>query len=181
MILLAFAVFVMGTRGPIPKSNELKLLTGAPGARPGRAKASPAGVVLRCPRWLDDEAREVWHAVVADLKAAGVLGRLDAQSLTCYCQTFARWRKAEEFLRKHGDVIAIKDDAGRVKYLQQVPQVAIARSCLEILTRYQREFGMTPAARARMTIDRDEPQDEFEAFLAQSRRHTPRPTGTTDG
>ena len=173
----------MGLRGPIPKSSELKLLAGNTGKRPIRAKKSPpvSDGAPRCPAWLDAEARAVWRVVVADLKASGILDRLDAQSLACYCQTYVRWKKAEEFLAKHGEVFAVKDEAGRVKYLQQVPQVAIARSCLEILTRYQREFGMTPAARARLSLEPEEQQDEFKAFLAKSRRTIGKPTGTTDG
>ena len=169
----------MGERGPIPKSNELRLLTGG-ATRPARPKSAGAASAPRCPDWLDDECKAVWRSVVADLKTLGVLDRADVHSLACYCRTFVRWQKAEAFLDKHGEVIAIKDNEGRVKCLQQVPQVAIARSCLEVLTRYQREFGMTPAARSRMVIEREAPQDEFEAFLARANRTTPRPTGTRD-
>ena len=63
-------------------------------------------------------------------------------------------------------VIPIKDDSGKLKYLQQLPQVSIARSLFQVLSRYQQEFGLTPSARTRIQVPLDAgPEDELEAFL----------------
>jgi hypothetical protein len=40
--------------------------------------------------------------------------------------------------------------------MQQFPQGAIARNLLMMLRSYQQEFGLTPAARARIVIAADE-------------------------
>jgi len=77
----------------------------------------------------------------------------EEDALVAYAQTFARWKAAEEFLAKHGDVYPIRDDQGRVKCMAQFPQVAIARHLLAVLKSYQQEFGFTPSARTRIGVE----------------------------
>ena len=84
----------------------------------------------------------------------GVITMADRKALTAYCRACSRWREAEEFIQKHGSVHVIKSDDGKPRYLQQVPQVAIANRLLLIMNRYQQEFGLTPAARSRIQVDR---------------------------
>ena len=162
----------MGRRGPPPKPTRLKLLTGNPGKRPINSREpQPLKVAPRCPQWLTAEARKVWRRMVPLLRGMGVLTAVDGDALTAYCQTHARWKAAEEFLAKHGEVYPIRDDAGRLKCMQQFPQVSIARNHLLILRAYQQEFGLTPAARTRIHVglDDDEPSD-FEEFLEEGRK-----------
>lgn len=84
------------------------------------------------------------------LRAMGILARVDRDALTVYCQCYARWKAAEMFLDQHGEVYPIRDEKGSIRCMQPFPQVAIARSELEMLRRYQQEFGMTPSARTRV-------------------------------
>ena len=51
----------------------------------------------------------------------------------------------------------LKDESGRVKYMQQWPQVAIANKLAQQLTRLEQEFGMTPSARSRIQVSNPEP------------------------
>jgi P27 family predicted phage terminase small subunit len=95
-----------------------------------------------------------------------VLTVVDADALAAYCHTYVRWRDAEDFLSKHGMVYPIRDDQGRVKCMQQWPQVSIARNLLLVLRAYQQEFGLTPAARARIVIaGEDEPSSDARRWL----------------
>jgi len=144
----------MGRRGPPPKPTHLKLLAGNPGKRRiNTREPQPPKDAPRCPAWITDEAKRVWRRLVPLLKDMGILTTVDADALAGYCQTYARWRAAEEFLAKHGEVYPIRDDAGRVKCMQQFPQVAIARNLLLVLRAYQQEFGLTPAARTRIQVN----------------------------
>ena len=78
----------------------------------------------------------------------GVLSRIDGNALTRYCQFCSRWRKPN-FHRQHGEVYPLKDEAGKLKCLVQVPQVAIAHKLgAALLTRMEQEFGMTPSSRS---------------------------------
>jgi P27 family predicted phage terminase small subunit len=106
-----------------------------------------------CPDWLDKYAQSAWDQIAPQLETLGVLTKIDGHALALLCQTWAKWQRAEEMIQKHGEVYPIKTDAGEVKYLQQSPYVAIARSSGEQLTRLFREFGLTPSSRTRIQVD----------------------------
>lgn len=156
----------MGRRGPAPKPTALKLLQGNPGKRSiNKNEPQPKSGVPRCPAWLDGEAKVCWKRMVPLLSAMGVLTLIDADALANYCDTWSRWKRAVLFLQKKGDVYTIKDEDGKVKYIQQLPQVAIARNLLAVLNRYQQEFGLTPAARSRLTIAEQDGSPGLMEFL----------------
>lgn len=156
----------MGRRGPAPKPTALKILQGNPGKRKLNAsEPQPKEGIPRCPAWLDEEAKIAWKRIVPQLHDMGVLTMIDADALANYCDTWSRWKRAVLFLQKNGDVYTIKDDEGKVKYIQQLPQVAIARNLLAVLNRYQQEFGLTPAARSRLTIAEQDDSPGLMEFL----------------
>lgn len=156
----------MGRRGPAPKPTALKVLQGNPGKRRLNAnEPKPQEGIPRCPAWLDDEAKTAWKRIVPQLRDMGVLTLIDADALTNYCDTWSRWKKAVLFIQKNGEVFVQKDDSGAVKYIQQLPQVAIARNLLAVLNRYQQEFGLTPAARSRLTITEKDDSPGLMEFL----------------
>ena len=147
----------MGRRGPPPKPTVLKVIAGNPGKKPlNRGEPKPQQGTPRCPAWLSPEARKVWKRLVPHLRAMRVLTLVDADALAAYCHTYVRWRDAEDFLSKHGMVYPIRDDQNRVKCMQQFPQVSIARNLLLVMRAYQQEFGLTPAARARIVVAGEE-------------------------
>jgi P27 family predicted phage terminase small subunit len=141
----------MARRGPPPQPTALKLLKGNPGKRriDGREPRPPL-TTPSCPRWLSAEAKRAWRETVPVLRAMRILARIDRDALAAYCQAYARWKAAEQFLDQHGDVYPIRDESGKIKYMQAFPQVFIARSQLQVLRSYQQEFGMTPSARTRV-------------------------------
>src|SRR5687768_12276279 len=103
-----------------------------------------------CPEWLDDEARRIWDRLVPLLRRMGTLTRADANLLARYCQTFMDWRRAVEFLNVYGTTYPCKSGTGVVKCFLPFPQVSIAQKLSTLLTKMERELGLTPAARVRM-------------------------------
>jgi P27 family predicted phage terminase small subunit len=128
--------------------------------------APPRGKPI-CPIWIDDEAKAAWKHLVPMLGHMGVLTRIDRNALTRYCQFWARWKKAELFIQTHGDTYPLKDDAGKIKCLQQFPQVAIAHRLGLVLTRLEQEFGMTPSARTRIQVASLENADGYRSNKAR--------------
>lgn len=144
----------MGRRGPSPTPTPILKLRGSTLVTKKREKAEvrgPAGLP-DCPDWLDSDGQEAWTRVVPLLVQMGVLTRVDANALGRYCRLFTRWKKAEEFISKNGDVYPLKDESGQIKYLQQFPQVGIAIKLAQQLTKLEQEFGMTPSARSRIQL-----------------------------
>ena len=136
----------MATRGRKPKPTALKILEGNPGKRPlNENEPVPPKGIVKCPSWLEPEAKKEWKRLAPSLEAMGVLTQVDLTAFAGYCQAYARWREAEEFLTQHGSIF--KTPSG---YVQQVPQVSIAQQNLKIMQSFCSEFGLTPATRARI-------------------------------
>lgn len=136
----------MTLRGRKPKPTAIKKLEGNPGRRPlNHQEPQPDKKAPRCPAWLEDEAKKEWKRTGKILERLGLLTELDMAAFAGYCQAFARWKEAEEFISKHGTII--RTPSG---YLQQVPQVSIAQTNLKIMLKFCEQFGLTPSARSRI-------------------------------
>ena len=152
----------MATKGRKPKPTALKMLEGNPGKRPLNDKEpQPEKKAPRCPSWLEPEAKKEWKRMSKTLETIGVLTQVDMTAFAGYCQAYARWKEAEEFLSKHGTIF--KTPSG---YIQQVPQVSIAQTYLKVMKDFCSEFGLTPAARTRIqvntvSIEADDPMEEL--------------------
>lgn len=137
----------MAQRGRKPKPTALKILEGNPGKRPlNEYEPMPNKKAPKCPAWLDKEAKKEWRRMSRQLEIIGVLTEVDMAAFAGYCQAYARWKEAEEFITKHGTIV--KTPSG---YWQQVPQVSIAQTYLKIMNKFCEEFGLTPSARSRIT------------------------------
>jgi P27 family predicted phage terminase small subunit len=142
----------MGQRGPAPTPTPILKLRSSTLVTQKRADAEVKGPTGRpkCLKWLDPAAKAVWKQLIPQLETMGILSTVDRNALARYCQLWARWKKAELFIQQHGEAYPLKDENGKIKYLQPFPQVSIAHKLAALLTRLEHEFGMTPSARARL-------------------------------
>ncbi len=153
----------MATRGRKPKPTALKELEGNPGKRKLNDKEpKPGKKAPSCPKWLEDEAKKEWRRLSKKMEMMGILTEVDMAAFAGYCQAYARWKEAEEFITQHGSMIRTPNG-----YLQQVPQVSIAQTYLKVMNRFAEQFGLTPASRARIIADTtgSDSEDELEALL----------------
>lgn len=154
----------MATRGRKPKPTNLKVLEGNPGKRPlNMFEPHPEKIMPECPDWLEEEAKNEWNRLAEPLFRLGLLTELDMAAFASYCQAYARWREAEEFISQHGSIVKTKTG-----YWQQVPQVSIARANQAMMIKAAAEFGLTPSARSRIiagNANQDSAVDEMEALL----------------
>ena len=136
----------MATRGRKPKPTAMKELEGNPGKHPlNTSEPKPNKKAPACPKWLEPEAKKEWRRLAKQMEAIGILTEVDMAAFAGYCQAYARWREAEDFITQHGSIF--KTPSG---YVQQVPQVSIAQQNLKIMQSFATEFGLTPACRARI-------------------------------
>lgn len=142
----------MGMRGPKPVPSAVKQARGTFRADRAATNEPVATGKPLCPQWLGEDAKREFRRVMKMLGDMGVTGRVDTNALTRYAVLWVRWRAAEQMIAKTGEVFPMRDDAGKVKYLQQSPYVAIARSLSEQLGRLEDSFGMTPSSRSRLNV-----------------------------
>ena len=95
------------------------------------------------------------------LESMGLLTEIDMAAFAGYCQAYARWKEAEEFLTQHGSMVRTPNG-----YLQQVPQVSIAQTNMKIMLKFCEQFGLTPSSRSRIVGgENSDEKDEMEKLL----------------
>lgn len=148
----------MGKRGPARTPTNILKMRGSWRAKGREGEPRPDASAPRCPKWLRPEAKRVWRELVPQLERMNVLARCDRNAIARYCQVFAKWRSAEEFLKEHGEVYPEKNASGQTLGLREYPQVSQAIRFSEQLLRLEREFGLTPSARANLSVGKKPPE-----------------------
>lgn len=153
----------MAQRGRKPTPTAIKELEGNPGKRKlNTNEPKPKKKASRCPAWLEDEAKKEWKRMSKVLESMGLLTEMDMAAFAGYCQAYARWKEAEEFISQHGSMVRTPNG-----YLQQVPQVSIAQTNQKIMLKFCEQFGLTPSSRSRIVAgtDGEGSGDEMEELL----------------
>lgn len=154
----------MGLRGPKPLPNVVKLMNGNPGKRPLNLSdgVNPAIQIPSPPKWLGTHAVKEWRRIGAELSELGLIAEIDKASLATYCQTWGDLCELEMAFAAHkkmardrapGNDLAImaayhyKTPTGLERGRQIYRDIVALRAELD---RYVRNFGLNPAARARV-------------------------------
>ena len=150
--------------GRKPKPTALKKLEGNPGKRKLNTKEPMPGKGMPdCPKWLLPEAKMEWERLCVKLSEMGVLTEIDMAAFAAYCQSYARWKEAQEHIDSEGSIF--ETDKG---YQQQTPWVGIANTNQKLMMQAASEFGLTPSARSRIMaasgVGKDD-EDEMESLL----------------
>ncbi len=103
----------MAQRGRKPKPTAVKELESNPGKRAlNEFEPKPKKKAPKCPNWLDTEAKKEWRRVAKQLEELGVLTEVDMAAFAGYCEAYARWKEAEEFISKYGTIVKHQLDVG---------------------------------------------------------------------
>jgi len=155
--------------GPPPTPNVVKLLKGNPGKRRIGREPEPeiAADVPEPPSFLTGYAQDEWWRIAEELRR---LKLLDVMPLAAYCVAYARWRQAEEALAKMGEKdpvtagMLIKGSLGDARVN---PLVRVAASAADAMVSFAGHFGMSPAARARISagVGYEPPPSKFDGLL----------------
>jgi len=161
----------MGLRGPSPKPNALRKLEGVPGhSRPLNDREPQSAGPLVKPDYLSGEAGAEWDRAVAAMPP-GFYGSADAPTLAVYCKAWVLFRKASALVDADG--ISWRTEGGVVMH----PALGTIRAQSEIILRATDKLGMSPGARARLTVPETKDQTKFGALLGGA----PLRVATTNG
>lgn len=157
----------MGARGPQPKPNVLKLVTGNPGKRPLNLAdgVNPEVAVPDIPKHLTAEARKEWKRISVELLALGLIGRIDRAALSLYCQAWGHLVILEQSLNARMAAVAESCAAQGMApdmasafyfvtdkgYQAQTVTVQMINTLRQQVHTYLKAFGMDPSSRSRVT------------------------------
>lgn len=181
-------------RRPLP--TNVKKLRGNPGKR--KLNAEEPRPMAGEPELLEELGpigKAEWRAIVPELLKLGVLSKIDQKALGGYCASFERWVLAERDILKYGLTIeepVIDTITGRQRTVDQTisdlenkkktkiesrplfrlkknPAISTANDAMKLMKSFLIEFGMTPAARARLRVEQpDPPEDPLTALIKKN-------------
>ena len=169
----------MGKRGPSPQPTRLRVLRGNPGKRPinhnePRPAATPT--VPEPPEWLESYAKGKWREAAPPLHRMGLLSEVDLSFFAAYCQSYARWRAAEEWISENGGTIVLRDKDGNARSVVRAPQAITAQAALADMNRFGSQFGLSPSSRTNIqAAPLVEPENKFSLL---EKKYPRRPRGT---
>jgi len=126
------------------------------------------------PDWLHRWAKELWAFMVPQLEEMGVIGRCDMVDLVALCQSWARWRQAEDLIDREGltyqSLIALDNegkpvsiDMAKILMKEHPAMRIIAReraACMTAAT----HLGLTPTMRSKIIAYK--PKEPSESLLS---------------
>lgn len=145
----------MGTRGPAATPTSILKIRGSRLAREREKQGEPQpdrGVPTR-PHSVVKESRAVWTAVTKMLNDMQVLTVIDGGQLERYCLMFVQWRQIQRVVSRFGStddmlIASLRNDETR-SILRNL--WAEYHRLNQALKQTEMQFGLTPAARARLT------------------------------
>jgi len=158
----------MGKRGPRPEPTIIKMAKGNPGKRRlNKSEPKPPSDDIQPPDWVTGKSLEKWQEVVPKLVGMGVMTNADIDTIARYCTMHEQYLKYLDQVRRGLDVLVIRDDAGKVKYMQSTPAATMMTKLAASMLRIEQEFGLTPSARSGLSGKKPQDQDELTAFFQQ--------------
>lgn len=145
----------MGKRGPKPTPTAILSMRGSwrASARSGEPEATEG--VPECPRWLreiDTFAAEVWEELIPLLVAQKTIAEIDATAVTMFCQSYSLWKRSTE--------LAECCEPGS---LERERLRREANNALVHVHKFARCFGLTPADRAGLKVEKNEQTQDTKA------------------
>ncbi len=153
--------------------TKLRVLEGNPGKRPIPDEPDMSSGLPAPPPHLTGYALEEWNRLAAGLHRLGILNDGDAMSFAAYCDAYGWWRVATEEMNrraeKGGSLAAIVDKTSNGNYVQNT-LVGTANKARADMVRYASEFGLTPAARAKIAVEGGEQGGKFSKLVGNGKR-----------
>lgn len=104
------------------------------------------------PKNLKGDAIEAWNFLTVQLAEMQLDFTVDALALEAACSAFATYRRAQRVLDKGGKGGGLFTTA-KTGWTQQSAAVAVAAGARKEFLAFCSHFGLTPAARARISVD----------------------------
>ena len=148
-------------RKVVPLAVNKKNLTKAEieARKKAEAKLQPNKDKIKCPRWLGREAKKEWRRVREELEELGLLTNIDITALAIYCDAFSKLLQANEEIESRGMFVEYTNNDGATNTIEN-PAVRTANRYADLIRKMCGEFGLTPSARCKLTLPKQEEKEE---------------------
>lgn len=154
--------------GRPPKPTHLKKLGGT--LQPSRTNTMepvPDVALGHPPEWLSATAKEYWSEIGGILLQMKLVSYGDTAAMTLLCDVLAQWVSVRVTIAKKGRVYELLSDGGKV--FRARPEVAMEADLWRRASRMLVEFGLTPAARSKVSaLGGTEEKDPLSALFDEA-------------
>lgn len=163
----------------IAKPTALKILQGNPGKKPlNDSEPIPPQGIPEPPKWMSKTAKQGWAEIAPVLHEMGVLTMADGIALQGLCVAYANWVDAVKYIDKNNPTYEVTlsqrvTDAESATRELPRPQVAIANSEWEKVSKMLAKFGMTPSDRSKIKLEWKQ-ANELDEFMQRRPENKPR-------
>jgi P27 family predicted phage terminase small subunit len=135
------------------KPTALKIVEGNPGKRK-LPEDEPQLQIERptMPRRMSPVAKEAWKRFAPLLEVMGVLTKVDSGALERLCETYAEIADYQNQIARCGSTYSTVTEHGQ-EVIRPHPAVAMLSAADRRFKTYLTEFGLTPAARAKVKVE----------------------------
>ena len=142
----------MAKPGPAPKPTALKKLAGNPGDhRLNDREPQPERRMPKMPRGLPLEAKRFWKDNAERLLEMGVLTEVDGPALALTAIHYAIALRAAREIDEEDKGLTTKDER---KLIRKSPLMQVLRDNSSSFRMFAAEFGLTPASRSRLKVEK---------------------------
>lgn len=143
----------MGSRGPKPLPTAILAKRNSWRQNENKCEPVPGRNLPPIPPGLTGIAKQVWEIYEPILYNMGVLTEVDGVAFEQLCKIYQQWKKYDDYLRRRGELQKVRDSKGRIREYKLHPYVKLRRDAQAQLDRCLANFGMTPSARSRISVD----------------------------
>lgn len=116
------------------------------------------------PKGFNERTIDVWNDTCEQLKAAGLLKKLDLRSLEIYVYNVTVIEDCREYMQENG-IISIMQNARGGKYPVKSPYWIIYNEACANLLKVADRFGLTPIARNKVKSDKKKEENPLDKLL----------------
>lgn len=152
----------MGKRGPQRTPTPILKLHGSHRAKtrekkePKPAITAPVGVIK-----LDARGKRIYATVVKWIASMGLQAATDGNAIARYAADVVRYNDCAKFCAKNGETYT--QTVMGVMTVKRYPESVLMSQLSVALLRLEREFGLTPSARASLQVDPKETNGDIES------------------
>lgn len=114
---------------------------------------------IKPPIWLDAVGKKEWNRVAKELEELNILTNVDIAALGMYCDAYSKYQLATEKINKEGMFVEYTNKAGATNVVEH-PAVKAQVKYADLIKKLCGEFGLTPSARAKITLPKQEEEKE---------------------
>lgn len=147
-----------------PKPTVVHLRDGTRPRRSRAAEPTPPRGLPSPPDWMSEKGRSAWGDIARILADQGVLTTADGAALQGLCEAHADWLAAARDVEAHGLTYITHNRDGE-ECIKANPAVAMKSDADRRRRAWLCEFGLTPAARAKVaSADKGKLADPWDDF-----------------